>query len=231
MGGLLTYTATFILGLLHALEPGHGKSILAAFSLRQTNFRVFAALLSSLFVSHFLVLGVFAFGLQTLASADAVKHYAQHLEWGTPLLVIAYGSYLWFKARKHRKTPTGCTCGHHHNHQHNHDKIANTRTASITGFIAGLMPCPTAIAPLIISGMHNGFSSSLLHILIYVVGMTLALLIFTGLLSAIKILFHKTIEQLESRINLNALSALVMIAVGVVYLAINISTPDAHHHF
>ena len=96
-----------------------------------------------------------------------------------------FGGYLFYHARKHHKIETGCSCRHHHTT----DNISNTKTASITGFVAGLMPCLTAIAPLIISGVHDGFNSTLLHILIYVSGMTLALCAFTGVLLLMKFFF------------------------------------------
>ncbi len=229
MTGILPYTATFVLGLLHAFEPGHGKSILAAFSLRHTNFKIFTSLILSLFTSHFLVLGLFAIGLQALSSTAPVEHYSKHLQWITPVLVIAFGGYLWFKARKHRKTESGCSCGHHHDHAR--DKISNTKTASITGFIAGLMPCPTAVAPLILAGVHDGFSYTLMHIFIYVTGMTIALFVFTGMLILMKSFFQKQIQRIESKISVNLLSAIIMIGIGVVYLTINILSPDTHHHF
>lgn len=255
-GGLLTYAATFVLGLLHALEPGHGKSILAAFSLRQTNFKVFVALLSSLFVSHFLVLGLFALGLQLLASAEAVENNIGYLQWATPILLIGYGGYLWYNGRKNRHKEDACSCGHHHHdhdnifvykpqdnqhsnvllhkpqEQHNHNESTSTRTATITGFIAGLMPCPTAIAPLILSGMEHGFSSALLHILIYVIGMTIALLSFTGALVLLKSVFQQKMKRLEHKLNFNLLSSLIMIVVGLVYLVTNImSSHSGHTHY
>lgn len=228
MTGILTYGATFVLGLLHALEPGHGKSILAAFSLKDSNLKIFSSLILSLFVSHFLVLGLFALALQTLSSTELVEDYSRHLQLFSPVLVIAFGAYLFFKARKHRKTATGCSCGHHHAT----DRISNTKTASITGFIAGLMPCPTAIAPLILSGVHDGFSYTLVHIFVYVTGMTLALFAFTGVLLFMKSFFqHRLKGGLEGKVNLNLLSAFVMIGIGVVYLAMNILSSDPHHHF
>ncbi len=226
MTGILTYSATFILGLIHAFEPGHGKSILAAFSLRQTNLKIFTSLIFSLFVSHFLVLGLFALGLQTLSSTELVEGYGRHLQLISPVLVIAFGSYLLYKAKKHRKTETGCSCGHHHAT----DTISNTKTASITGFVAGLMPCPTAIAPLIISGVHDGFNYTLVHILVYVTGMTLALFTFTGILLLMKSFIQRQTKLIESKVNFNFLSSMVMIGIGVVYFAINILSLDTHHH-
>ena len=216
-----------MLGLLRAFEPGHGKSILAAFSLRQTNLKIFTSLISSLFLSHFLVLGLFALALQTLSSSELVEEYGRHLQLVTPIFVIAFGGYLFFNARKHRKTGSGCSCGRNHAN----DKISNTKTASITGFVAGLMPCPTAIAPLIISGVHDGFNTTLLHIFIYVTGMTLALFAFTGILLLMKSFFQRQIKLIERKVNFNFLSAFIMIGIGMVYLVVNILSLDTHQHF
>ncbi len=227
MNGILAYTATFVLGLLHAFEPGHGKSILAAFSLRQTNLKIFSSLIFSLFISHFLVLGLFAFGLQTLSSTELVEDYSNHLQWFTPLLLIGYGGYLFYKAKKHRKTELGCSCGHNHSTS----EISSIKTASITGFIAGLMPCPTAIAPLIISGVNEEFSFTLIHILVYVLGMTLALFAFTGILLIAKSFFQNKIKQFENKVNLNFLSAIIMIVIGVTYLVNNVLATETHTHF
>ncbi len=227
MTGILAYTTTFVLGLLHAFEPGHGKSILAAFSIRKSNLKIFTSLIFSLFISHFLVLGLFALALQQMASTELVEQYSSHLQLFTPILLIGYGGYLFYKARKHRKTETGCSCGH----KHSADDISNIKSASITGFIAGLMPCPTAIAPLIISGIHEGFSFTLMHIFVYVTGMSVALFIFTGVLLLMKSFFQKRIKHIESKINLNFLSALIMITIGLVYFFFNVISPETHTHF
>lgn len=230
MNGIFTFGTTFILGFLHAFEPGHGKSILAAFSLGRTNVKSLLALISSLFVSHFLILSAFALGLQMMVSAEAVEQYLEPLEWIAPLLIMAYGGYLLYKARKHRPIESGaCSCGHDHD-EHHHHKGGNTRTAIVTGLIAGLIPCPTAIAPLLLSGVHDGFSSSLLHVLVYAIGMTLALFCFAGLLLLIKSLFRKKIEGWEKKLNFNVVSAAILIVIGVVYLGIYLGAGAGHHH-
>lgn len=225
MTGILSYSATFVLGLLHAFEPCHGKSILAAFSLKETNLKIFGSLILSLFISHFLVLALFAWGLQVLSSTELVEGYSETLQFISPILVIAFGGYLLYKARKHHQTESGCSCGH----DHTTDMLSNTKTASITGLMAGLMPCPTAIAPLVISGVHDGFNTTLIHILIYVTGMTLALFSFTAILLVARSFFQKQLKTIESKVNLSVLSAVVMIGIGVVYLSINILFPDTHH--
>lgn len=225
MTGILSYSASFVLGLLHAFEPGHGKSILAAFSLKETNIKVFSSLIFSLFISHFLVLALFAWALQSLSNTELVESYSDYLQLLSPVLVIAFGGYLLYNARKHRKTESGCSCGHNHDK----DELSSTKTASITGLITGLMPCPTAIAPLVISGVHDGFNTTLVHILVYVIGMTLALFGFTAILLIAKSLFHKQFSLSKGKLDFNTISASIILVVGVIYLITNIVLHDTHH--
>ena len=84
----LSYSTTFILGLFHALEPGHGKTFLMAFSLQKSNIKAFAFLLISLFTTHFLMLGVIAYIIQFAASSETVEHWIDQVRWLMPLLVI-----------------------------------------------------------------------------------------------------------------------------------------------
>lgn len=228
MSGILTYSGTFLLGLIHALEPGHGKTLLFAFSLRKTNLKLIGALLSSLFVSHFLVLGVFAYGLQKLASIEEVEKYTDILAWIAPILIIAYGGYLFYQSRKHRPTSTGCSCGAHHHKKD--EQTSSTWRASITGFIAGLMPCPTAIAPLLLAGAQGDFSSSLLHVLVYALGMVITLFAFVGLLILMKSVLSGYMQNFEKRFNIQMLSSLLFIAIGLVYVVVNIIGHTGHSH-
>ena len=53
----LTITSIFLLGCLHALEPGHGKTFLLAYTIGgKLDFNKILLLTGSLLVSHFLVL-------------------------------------------------------------------------------------------------------------------------------------------------------------------------------
>lgn len=153
MNVTVSYTATFLLGLLHAMEPGHGKSFLMAFSFQKGGLKVLMSLLFSLFVSHFLLLSVFAYVLQYAAGTEAIDHWIHQVRWLVPFLVIGFGVYLLL--REWRKKPEETACCHHHgHHDHEHSDEPSLRNASLTGLLAGLIPCPTAIAPLLFSGLN-----------------------------------------------------------------------------
>ena len=221
----LSYSTTFILGLIHALEPGHGKTFLMAFSLQKSNIKAFLSLLSSLFVTHFLMLGLVAYIVQSAASSETVEHWIDKVKWLTPLLVIAFGVYLLIKYfRAARKKQAQC-CGHHHEHEHVHVK-----NATLTGILAGLLPCPTAIAPLLISGMDGEFSTALWHILVYVIGMTVALVAFVLLVLILKEVFQKQLESFTGKVNVNILSAILIICIGFFYLYQALTEGGIHHH-
>ncbi len=213
MNASLSYTTTFILGLMHALEPGHGKSFLMAFSLQKSNIKALISLLGSLFITHCLMLGVVAYLLQFATSSATVVHWIEQVKWLIPVLVIGFGLYL---LQKHstlfrKKKPTTC-CGHHH---HKHENVKN---ATLTGLLAGLLPCPTAIAPLLIAGLDSEFSTALWHIMIYVIGMTAALIAFVFLVLVLKKIFHKKLGSFTGKINVNVVSAVLIICMGLFYL-------------
>lgn len=108
--------------------------------------------------------------------------------------------------------------------------MPSIRNASLTGLLAGLIPCPTAIAPLLFSGLNGEFETALQHILVYVVGMTLALIGFVAVVYLLKRVFHRKLSSLKGSINVNMISAILIIAVGVVYLYQAYSHGGVHHH-
>tara|TARA_B110000037_G_scaffold219157_1_gene283714 strand:- start:110 stop:784 length:675 start_codon:yes stop_codon:yes gene_type:complete len=219
----LSYSATFILGLIHALEPGHGKTFIMAFSIQKSNIKTFVSLLASLFITHFLMLGCVAYMLQFATSSESVKHIIDQFKWLTPLLVISFGFYLLIKhLRSIRKKQAHC-CAHHHGD-------TNVKNATLTGILAGLLPCPTAIAPLLISGLDGEFNSAIWHILVYVIGMTIALLAFVLLVLVLKMLFHKQLDSFTGKINVNLISAVLIICIGIYYLIQISQGGDFDHH-
>ena len=61
MSESLTITSIFLLGCLHALEPGHGKTFLLAYTIGgKLDFQKILLLTASLLVSHFVVLSIIA---------------------------------------------------------------------------------------------------------------------------------------------------------------------------
>ena len=77
----LTITSIFLLGCLHALEPGHGKTFLLAYTIGgKLDFNKILLLTGSLLVSHFLVLTGIAivFNLVLTEFSNAFIHDISH---------------------------------------------------------------------------------------------------------------------------------------------------------
>jgi ABC-type nickel/cobalt efflux system permease component RcnA len=234
MTSIITYYSTFLLGALHALEPGHGKSMLFTFALEKPRFKELLALLFSIFLSHFLVLGLFAYGIQMIASSEEVLAYTDMLSLVTPILIIFYGGYLLFKSSK-KNHAYNCSCGsHHHQHAGEHHEIktkeSSVARASFIGFVTGLMPCPTAIAPILLAGVNDNFSSSFTHVLVYAIGLVCMLFLFLGLLMVLKSFFKKQFDQLGGKFNIQKISSILFIVIGIFYLISSLAEHQGHAH-
>jgi nickel/cobalt exporter len=116
--------ASFGFGMLHALLPGHGKSVLASYYAGEG--RPLSALLSSivLITTHvgsavLLVLGGFMVLQKTIGGAGR----APALEHASQVLIALIGVYLLWRALRP--------------HAHDHG-----RSGPVLGFVTGLVPCP-----------------------------------------------------------------------------------------
>lgn len=99
MGDSLTITSIFLLGCLHALEPGHGKTFLLAYTVGgKLDFQKIALLTLSLLVSHFFVLSIIAiiFNLILTEIANSFMHEFSH--WIAPIIILSFGSFILARA-------------------------------------------------------------------------------------------------------------------------------------
>ena len=138
-----TYTIIFILGMFHALEPGHGKTLILAY-LSGGSIQTAGSLkiISGLILTHFILFSFIAFLLKTGGESFPI------LELIGPILIICLGSYLFYRSMKETR----------HEHEEDcddpmHFHFNDTKFASpfVTGMVAGLIPCPSAIAVLLIA--------------------------------------------------------------------------------
>ncbi|MBO3677065.1 nickel transporter [Streptomyces sp. NEAU-YJ-81] len=118
LGFALTAFATAVLlGAMHALAPGHGKTMMAAAAAAggRSALRDVLALGASVTVTH--TLGVFALGLLVTAGSAAAPSVISWLGIASGVLVAVAGAGLLRKAlRRHRQARA-----HHHGHDHGHD--------------------------------------------------------------------------------------------------------------
>lgn len=158
---LLTFLAALGLGALHALEPGHGKSVAAAYLVGTRATPMHAFLLgSTVTITH--TASVFAMGLVTLfLSAFIVpERLFPYLGLLSAVIVIVMGISMIVNALRERRAADVATDHTHqfdastnqlvHAHggkQHTHVPPAkmNARNVLAVGISGGLVPCPGAL--------------------------------------------------------------------------------------
>lgn len=145
-----------LLGALHALEPGHAKSVMAAFIIAIRGTAAQAVLLGlSAAIGHSLVVwGLAILGL-TLGDRYIVDTAMPWLILATGILILMLSFRLYRMGAR-----MGSSCGHDHGAHDGHhhpdpaEKFANRNVTNLDiawfGFTGGLMPCPAAIAVLLI---------------------------------------------------------------------------------
>src|SRR3954470_12840522 len=141
---VLLLLAAFGWGAIHALSPGHGKAMVAAY-LVGTKGRPRDAVALGAIVTATHTAGVFALGLITLALSQYVlpEHLYPYLNLLSGLLVVGVGASVLrthMKKRKHE---------HHHGHGHSHDHDLNRKSLLAMGAAAGIIPCPSALVVLL----------------------------------------------------------------------------------
>ncbi len=206
---LLAIFISMFLGGLHALAPGHGKTMMAA-SLLSTNGRKRDAVIlgTSVTVSHTAGVIIFAVTLSIFSSFAAASAYPW-LGFAGGILAIVVGIGLLRQARRNlREKEVSDAHPHLHSHSHEgedshhdvsplephvHDEEAIYGAATTTravpgyrrlialGLAGGIVPSPSAIIVLL-AGFALGRSwFALLLVLFYGIGMAIALCV-TGLL-------------------------------------------------
>jgi nickel/cobalt transporter (NicO) family protein len=149
---LLALAIAAFWGAAHALTPGHGKAMVAAYLVGTKGRPRDAFFLGgTVTVAH--TAGVFALGFVTLGlSAFIVPE--QLYPWLTlvsGVLVVAVGASVLrqrLRARGHHHHHHDHD-EHHHEHPHDHDEALTSKGILGVGLAAGLLPCPSALVVLL----------------------------------------------------------------------------------
>ena len=144
-------------GAAHALTPGHGKAMVAAYLVGTKGTPRHAFMLGgTVTIAH--TAGVFALGFVTLGlSAFIVPE--QLYPWLTlvsGLLVVLVGASV-LRQRLRARGPAHQHHDHHHDHghgdghhhHHDHDDALTSKGILGVGIAAGLLPCPSALVVLL----------------------------------------------------------------------------------
>ena len=130
-----------VLGAMHALAPGHGKTVMAAYVVgRRGSFRQAAIIAWTVTLTH--TAGVVLIGITlTLSRALAPERIYPWLGFASGLLLIGIGVSM-VRARLRART--------HATHDHDHDsEPVGTRGLLAIGFVGGLVPSPSALVVLL----------------------------------------------------------------------------------
>ena len=151
---ILFLLAAFGWGALHALSPGHGKSMVAAY-LVGTRGRPRDAITLGATVTVTHTIGVFALGLVALSLSDLILpedlYPWLNLISGCLVLVVGIGvlrSRLR-KAKREHHHHHDHSHPHAHPHPHSHSHSHDRRNIIAMGASAGLIPCPSALVVLL----------------------------------------------------------------------------------
>jgi ABC-type nickel/cobalt efflux system permease component RcnA len=206
---LLLILAAFAWGAVHALSPGHGKTIITAYLVGQRGTPRHAALLGLIVtVTH--TIGVFGLGLVTLALSQFIvpDRLYPWLNLVSGLLVVGIGASVLRARWRHSRQ-------HHHHHHHHGGGDTSFRSLFAVGVSGGLLPCPSALVVLLAAISLHRVAFGLLLILAFSAGLALTI---TGIgLAAVlaRTAFRRV--SFEGRLVrlLPAASALVILAAGL----------------
>jgi nickel/cobalt transporter (NicO) family protein len=161
----------FWLGAMHALEPGHGKTIVAAYLVGSRGNMKHAALLGAT-VTFTHTVSVFLLGLGTLLLSSYIvpEKIIPVLGVVSGVSIVLIGGWLFYKRWRAFRHELAHAHGHHHHHHHDHDHHhhdhdhdhhhehghSHVPQGDITfgslmalGASGGLVPCPAAMVLLL----------------------------------------------------------------------------------
>jgi nickel/cobalt exporter len=194
--------AAFGWGAVHALSPGHGKTMVAAYLVgTRGTARHAVALGATVTVTH--TIGVFALGVVTLLLSALIlpEQLYPWLNLVSGLMVVVIGATV-LRKRVHQ---------HHDHHHHHHD--LTTKGIVAMGASAGLIPCPSALVVLLGAVAQHQVALGLLMIVVFSLGLA-------GTLTALGLIvvYAQGHVHFSSRLAtaLPAISALVIVSAGLV---------------
>jgi nickel/cobalt transporter (NicO) family protein len=209
---VLLLLAAFGWGALHALSPGHGKAMVAAYLIgTRGKARDAVVLGATVTVTH--TIGVFALGLVTLGLSQYVlpEDLYPWLNLVSGLLVVSIGAAV---LRSRLRPNRGHSHEHSHGHTHAHSH-AHRRGLLGMGAAAGLIPCPSALVVLLAAVSQHEIALGMLLIVAFSLGLAGTLTALgLAVVHAQRLLPRLRLPRLTAA--LPAASALLIVGVGCV---------------
>ncbi|HOX87343.1 MAG TPA: sulfite exporter TauE/SafE family protein [bacterium] len=229
---LIVLAAAFVIGAFHALGPGHGKSLMAAY-LIGTKGRLKDVLILTIGFTLSHVLSVFAIGLIALVLTDFFwsETLNKYISLVSGLLILLIGLWLlvtrmanWKKGTAHSHVhssdhPHTHTSVHTHPHSNSHpfpnaDGKLGFKKTVLLGVSSGIVPCPKALVILFLAISLHKIALGLAIIVVFSLGLA-AVLTAIGviMIKASHLLQH---QLLDNRIHIiPIIGSVIIIGLGV----------------
>jgi ABC-type nickel/cobalt efflux system permease component RcnA len=227
---LLSFLVAAFWGAAHALTPGHGKALVAAYLVGIRGTPRHALMLGgTVTIAH--TAGVFALGLVTLALSQFIlpEQLYPWLTLASGLLVVIVGASVLRQRIRARSEGADRhdhghdhdhDKGHDHGHSHHHDDDRLTSKGILgVGVAAGLLPCPSALVVLLSAIALHRVTLGLALIVAFSIGLA-ATITAIGLVAVLA-------QRAFGRVSLNgpvvrslpAISAALIVVVGIAITA------------
>jgi nickel/cobalt transporter (NicO) family protein len=208
---ILLLLSAFAWGAIHALSPGHGKAMVAAYLVgTRGTARHAVALGATVTATH--TAGVFALGFVALLLSQYIlpEQLFPWLNLASGALVLIVGASVLRSRLRRAKVH------HHDHHHHHHHHELSWRGLIAMGAAAGLIPCPSALVVLLGAIAQGEIALGMVLIVAFSVGLaaTLTLLglavVYAGRTLGRLPIPHRLTHALPTA------SALLIVGVGVV---------------
>jgi len=232
--------AAVALGAIHGLEPGHAKSMMAAFVVAVRGTKLQAALRGlSAAISHSLVVWILAalgLWLGNELIGETAEPYLHMI--GGAIVVLMSVWMIWrvrMEARGHghdhdhdhgHAHDHGCGCGHSHDGKAEAKKLLNdgkvgTWQIMLFGLTGGLLPCPASIAVLLVCLQLKEFTLGAAMVGAFSVGLALTL-VSVGVVAAwgrgrIERMYGAGRAETLARVLPMASAALMLVLGGIMF--------------
>jgi nickel/cobalt exporter len=216
---LLGLAAAFGLGAMHALSPGHGKTIVAAYLVGSRGAFKHAIFLGGM-VTFTHTISVFLLGLTTLFLSQYVLP-----ERIFPVLGVISGvSIVWIGSLLLYRRARRLRHGHSHAHSHIPEGEVTAGSLIALGASGGLVPCPSAMVLLLSSIALGRVGLGLLLLIAFSAGLAIVLMGIGVLVLYAKQLLpdsRKAAAHPAFRV-VPVLSAALIVCIGVVMTCVSL---------
>lgn len=234
-----------IFGMIHSLEPGHGKSLVTTYILGNKKSKVIDVLLIGLcaFITHTVVISLISIIGFKFLDFVSFENKEIYLKIFASLIIFLVGIWLIYdrifnpiiyKNHEHSHDDHG-----HHDHEHNHEhlnccihekltkKIKATSIIGI-GLISGIIPCSGGLA-IVMASIATGQFKNILNSFIYIslfsfgLGLTLSIIGLSVIYgkSLLASITQKSLSNIEKTSTI--ISAILVYSLGLTLLTYNLS--------